>query len=354
MRTIALCATIALCLLLSHESTALAQKPENINADPTIREYWAKLPLLIERYSTNRKIRFRLTRFVVNASEGKRIGDVETSALEELIADGNQMRAVTLESKPERFKEFIQFWRPDMRFDVTRQGDKFKVVEQHLASTNYYHHELAKYNFFTHEPLRAGDFSGSTLWFDDRGRNYAIVSVVEVRPATWKGQPCVEVRSQWDNRHGMIQLASTFLDPANDYITIASETDWKLDSEKKEYKAFREVEYQPSPEGFPVPKRSHGYITYRDGSTRKVFNAEFLSYEKYVPSPEEFQLEKPYGLVTPAVVPTAENTALVPPPKPRRLWPWIAMGAGVVLAIVAVYVFRRQRRAEAPAAPPAS
>ncbi len=354
MRTIISCATIAFYFLLSHESTALAQKSEDLNADPTIREYWSKLPLLVDRYSTNRKIRFRLTRYVVNANEGKRIGDELSFGLVELITDGQQIKVVTLESKPERFKGVDQFWRADMRFDITREGDKFKLIEQHLANANYYTHEMAKYNFFTHEPMRAGDYSGTTLWFDERGRKAAIVSVIDVKSATWKGQPCVEVRSQWDNRHGMIQLASTFLDPANDYITIASETDWKLDSEKKEYKAFREVEYQPSPEGFPVPKRSHGYITYRDGSTRKVFNAEFLSYEKYVPSPEEFQLEKPYGLVTPAVVPTAENTALVPPPKPRRLWPWIAMGAGVVLAIVAVYVFRRQRRAEAPAAPPAS
>jgi hypothetical protein len=81
---------------------------------------------------------------------------------------------------------------------------------------------------------------------------------------------------------------------------------------------------------------------------------EFLSYERYVPSAEEFQLEKPYGLTTPAVAPTAANLALGPPPTGRRWWPWVVVALGAALAVTAVFLFRRgRRRAEArPPAPP--
>ncbi len=348
MRAIILAVTLVV-FTLAVVGVAQSQTPDPIppvpeSTDPVIRTYRDKLPLLIERYSTNRKIRFRLTKYAPVAKGSLKVGDEVSKGLVELITDGQQMKAVTLESTPERFKGVVQFWRPDMRFNVTKQADKYKITEQNLASTNYSNHESEKYNFYAHEPMRAGDSSGSTLWFDARGRDYVIFSVTDVKSLIRDGKDCAEILSRWDNRHGMVQLASTFLDPANDYVTVATETDWKTEPAVGDYKAIREVEYQMSAEGVLLPKWSRTSVKNRAGVALKVSDVEFLSYERYVPSADEFLLEKEYGLVTPAVIPTAANPALTPPSRRWRAWPWAVVAAGAALAVAAVGLYRRSRR----------
>ncbi len=341
MRTFTL-ATTAIGFSLLFHGPARSQVSTNAATGAFVREYKAKLPVLMDRYSTNRKIRYRLTRYVVDPGMGEKTGDERTSGLNELITDGMQMKAITLESKPERFKGVVQFWRPDMEFNVSRSGSKFEIKEQRLASSSYYEHESYRYNFFAHEPMRAADNSGTTLWFDERGSGAVVVTVLEARPATWAGRACIEVRSKWDNNHGQVELSSTFLDPAMEYATIACETDWKSNSPRGAYKTYREVEYGPSPDGFPVPKRSRGYAKFKDGTVQKAHDVEFLSYERYVPTADDFKLEKEYGLVTPAFVPTATSIGLAP--ASRRWWPWVVLAVGAVLAVVAVGVARRSRR----------
>ena len=319
-----------------------AQAPD-ASAVAFTKEYRAKLPLLMERYVTNRKIRYRLVRYVMDG-EGGRVGDEELSGVNELVTDGQQMKAVTLECKPERFKDVVQFWRPDMDFNVTRKAGKYEVTGQRLSSSNYYMHEYSRYNFHAHEPVLAGGGSGSgtTSWFDERGHKSVVETVLGAGPATWAGKPCVEVRTKWDNTHGIVTLASTYLDPAMDYATVATETDWKPDPPRGAYKAFSEVEYAPSAEGYPLPKRSRNYIKYKDGPTLKVLDVEYLAYERYTPTADHFALEKDYGLVTPAAVPVKESVGLAPPSR-RRWWPWAMLAAGAALA-VAAGLYRRARR----------
>lgn len=298
--------------------------PPTDTTDPTFRAYLAKLPALLERYSTNRKIRYRLTRYATDAKAGVAVGDVTVAALAEVVTDGQQIKVVALESKPERFKDVAQFWRPDMRFDVTKKGDKYKITLQELAGGNYFNHEREKYNFYAHEPMRDGVSAGTTLWFEQRTEGAVAVTALEAKPATRGGRACVEVRARWDNRHGMVRLASTFLDPANDFMTVATETDWAPDPVRGENRFVREIEYQASADGSLVPKRSRAYFQCKSGAVVKQTDVEFLSYERYVPSAGEFLLEKDYGLVTPAAIPTLASAALAPPVRPR--WPWADRG----------------------------
>lgn len=352
MRTAQLLAFLSLGLAV--RSTTHAQEPVDVNKNPILREYRAKLPLLIDRYSTNRKIRVQITSYSWDSPLTQQADKEASSTRQEVITDGQQMKLVTLERTPPRPEEVARFWRPDLRFDISRKGGEFKITEQHIASTRYYYQETMKYSFFAHEPMRAGGNSvGTSLFFDDRGKNHrgkdVLITIDEVNRSSWKGKPCIEVKSRWDNQHGMVEVASTYLDPDHDYITIATESgSLPVSDSKKTYKRVDEIEYAPSAEGFPLPKASHRYLRFDDGSTRKVWDVEFLSYERYVPSPAEFQLEKPYGLTTPAAVPAEANPALAPPPARRRWWPWAAVGAGAVLAAVAVLLFRRGRGRTTP------
>ena len=350
-------AIIAMCLTTS--PTVLAQAPdEDRGSDPIIQAYRAKLPMLIERYSTNRKIRTRDIRYVVDPNAGEQMGDVRVNILGETITDGKQIKGYVIEGKftdtvQESRKTDVNFWRPDMRFDVTKQGNKFKIVNQALASTNYSSHEPKKYFYYVYAPMLSGGSAfGTSLWFDQRAHKSVPITVVGVNRVERNGRECIEVRTKWDNRHGLVEFANTYLDPANDFITVAGEMDWKKvpiikKGEKNTGREFRnafEVEYSPSVEGYPLPKFIRYTTQYRGEPARKGSEVEFLSYEKYTPSPEDFQLEKEFGLTTPAVVAFAENTALAPVAAPRRWWPWLAVGAGLILAGVTIVILRRNRQ----------
>ena len=242
-----------------------------------------------------------------------------------------------------------------MYFDVVRKGDEYKIANLSRARSNYYYHESRKSIGFA-VPMSAGSGGGTSLWFEDREPKSVLIAVVEVKPAVWKGRACVEVRTKWDNRHGMIDLSSTFLDPANDYITIATETDWKLDFIlKKEYRRFSEIEYAPSAEGFLLPKFVRRTQQYQGEPLRKSGDIEFVSYEKYMPSPNEFHVEQLYGLATPEVGPATVNTTLPPEPtapqKQSPVWPWVAIAIGFILVVAADFVSRRYRRTEARSVP---
>jgi hypothetical protein len=326
-----------------------AQSPADDGPAPALREYRDKLPLLIERYSTDRKIRYHITHYAFDPVPGRRPGDVVRSAVREVVTDGRQLKLVTLESRPEQPEKVAQFWRPDTRFDVSKKGDGFEVTEQHSASSNYYGHEGLRYNFFTLAPLHvAGNAAGMSLLFDPRARGRVLLTAEEVKPSTWRGRPCVEVRLRWDNRHGMIERASAYLDPDRDYVVIASEA--KRAGDGRPHHLVQEVEYRPSAEGFPLPRASRRYCRFDDGTTCKVWDVEYLSYDRYVPAAADFQLEKAYGLTTP-VVPSEADPAPAPAAREWRVWPWVAGAAGALLAVLGAFLIRRHR---GPAPPPSS
>ena len=341
MRAIYL-AIAAGCFSLCFHGSARSQAPVDASATSFVRDYKAKLPLLLERYSTNRKIRSRYIHYATDPVSGEYNGSERSNVVNELITDGVQIKVITPEGKPDKFKDTVQFWRPDMRFNVTRKGTKFEITEQLLANSNYYSHEVSRNNFRAQEPLRAGSGGATTAWFDERGHTSTVVTVVEARPATWAGRACIEVRTKWDNTHVIVTLASTYVDPAMDYATIATETDWNTSPPRGGNRLLLEFDYVPSAEGFPLPKRTRATIKYKDGTSVKAYDVEFLSYERYVPTADDFKLEKEYGLVTPAFVPTATSIGLAP--AGRRWWPWAVLAVGAVLGVVAVAVARRSRR----------
>ncbi|HEV3386674.1 MAG TPA: hypothetical protein VG097_17795 [Gemmata sp.] len=256
------------------------------------------------------------------------------------------MKNIVLECTPNDKKAaVVEFWRIDMRFNVEPVNGGYQIKNQHLASANYQLHEGVRNRFFSSFPLSASD--GSTReWFDNRGHGSAIYRIADVKNSEWKNRPCIEVRSEWDNKHGIVNYGSTFLDPDHDYITIGSEGDWTVDPiNKYRRKVYQEIEYSPSTDGYLLPKSARRYIRKENGPEIKIYDIDFLSYERYFPSEDEFKLEGPYKLTTPAFMPVSSNPALETTPARRARWPWILFAIAAILAIPSVYYLWRSRKA---------
>ncbi|HEY2910355.1 MAG TPA: hypothetical protein VGI99_08915, partial [Gemmataceae bacterium] len=211
MRAFALAAAaLVAAIWLPAIPTVQAQSPDDKSSDPIIQAYLAKLPTLIERYSTNRKIRVHAIGYVIDPIAGQRIGDELENIVSETITDGQQIKRYVLEGKfadpmEEQRKTDIYFWRPDMNFAVRRQGTQFKIVDKHLATTSRYANEPKKYWLCAHAPmLAAGSTFGTSLWFDRSERKSVIITITDVNRVERNGRACIEVRTKWDNRHGMI------------------------------------------------------------------------------------------------------------------------------------------------------
>jgi hypothetical protein len=348
--------------------TAFAHKPEDDSGVVRfLNEYRARLPVLIERYSTNRKIRYRYThyvfdlRFVSKAQPNLGIGDVDTTCVKEVITDGWQLKSVVLNGNPADVKDTHSFWRPDRRFDIKRRPGVSVLANEMASYGKMYDHEKARYDFFAHEPMRAGgNVVGTTLWLDDIDPRGGVIAVCDVRQSTWKGKDCIQVRSRWESSSKLVVNSNTYLDPLNDHVVLGAETDWMVDSDmsqdpplERHYKLVDEIEYRLSEEGFPMPKSSKLASHYQDGSKRKIYEVEFITYERYSPSKEEFQLEGTYGLTTPPVRSpveavgersTPERASL--PTRSARRWVILAAVAVLMLSVVLLILYTSRRPAQ--------
>lgn len=368
-----LAAAAGLALALAAQG-GLADPVDEGGVDAFLRDYQARLPVLLERYSTNRKISYRYTHYVCNSAmlkEGERLGDVDVTSLVEVITDGRQLKSVILDATPSNRKDTVLFWRPDRRYNVARTEAGFELKDEMISFAKVYQHESLKYGFFAHEPMRAGGTTvGNSLWFDDFGPFGERIEVLGVKPSTWKGQRTIEVRSGWGRqRFRPNEFVNTHLDPMNDMVTLGAETDWITEPVKgsdpprvERYKLIDEIAYRESEEGFSLPKSSRRTSLYEDGGPRKIYEVEFLTYDRYTPSSEEFQLERPYGLATPPPVPfTGWHPKLPPaakpvadPPRPQlepapsvepaRGRRWLTLVALVSLAAAGTLVVRSRMR----------
>ena len=138
----------------------------------------------------------------------------------------------------------------------------------------------------------------------------------------------------------------TYFDEANAhaYLGTVAVTEAGIDYPRA-HTRYDLIEYHTLPvETHPLPKRYTRYLEF-DGEPKLLdFETDYTSYEKCVPDPEEFKLEKKYGLTTPV---GPEGRSLIGKPgfsTGGRSWTWIyLLAAGVLLAGFIVYFVRKRR-----------
>ena len=107
-----------------------------------------------------------------------------------------------------------------------------------------------------------------------------------------------------------------------------------------------EITYVPSDFGYPVPKKYVSNFVEPNGKVTPMLEIDFLKWERYTPTADDFDLEKQFGVKPlPKPVEATPSPIDTVPETPERNWGlWIASAALVVVTVVLfVFVWRRRR-----------
>lgn len=164
--------------------------------------------------------------------------------------------------------------------------------------------------------------------------------LVGTRTTEWRGRPAVEAK--FEEMFGIINLL--YLDPANDLAFLGFDSEGMYDHKAKMKSPIRLtgwMTYKTSAEGFPLPERFETWSVHPDGKRVPHSLTEVISYEKYTPTSDDFDLEKQFGVrpLPPGTLVSAMATS------GGRSWRWLYAGAAVLgLVTVALAVVARRRR----------
>lgn len=148
--------------------------------------------------------------------------------------------------------------------------------------------------------------------------------LLAVRTTEWQGKPAVEATV----RGALDIVTKVFLDPANDLAFQGFESDGSYDEKTRKkgpIKIVGRVTYRPSDEGFPLPAKFEHWAVLPDGKRVPQSASEVLEYTKYTPTPDDFDLEKQFGVKplpagTGIPVPGQPGTFVPPAPPAGRSW----------------------------------
>jgi len=144
---------------------------------------------------------------------------------------------------------------------------------------------------------------------------------------------------------GVIRQTSYF-DPAHAHAFLGAESEEPPGPERSwAHQQTCVLEYQSRPDGPPVPRRFARHVRPEGGDPLLEYEVDFIGFEDYTPTADDFRLEARYNLTTPTG-PDDKPASGVRPPDPAPVWPWVALLAGVVVVgVVGFVVYRRRRRA---------
>ena len=137
---------------------------------------------------------------------------------------------------------------------------------------------------------------------------------------------------------------TSYFDPNHSFVFLGAESSIPYTTEHP-WPHRREcvLEYNTAADGKqPMPKRFTRYFQKENGEKLIDYEIDYKTYEDFVPDPEEFRLEKRYGLTTPVGPEDKVLAGKRGSPSSRRAWYWALFLVATVL--VAGFVFFRYRR----------
>jgi hypothetical protein len=272
----------------------------------------------------------------------------------EIVEDaGNKRSTVTASRlKPDRTNTGF-YATPEIYYAVLRDGDQYYIKDFIARNSDL----LGFVRQTTQGPeWMPSSFDGArsleftSLVFKDNSRLAYTFSVGTPTRTTRFGKEVVSVTSELTPKAGVAGVSSgsvrqtSYFDPNNSLVYLGSEASESATTQRPWSRlTVCTLEYRARDGSYPVPKRFTRYVKPEKSDKLLEFEIDYTRFEDYVPDPEEFRLEKRYGLTTPAG-PDRKALVGVRSTMSSRVWYWgsILLGA-VLVGLVGIIYFRRRR-----------
>jgi hypothetical protein len=234
--------------------------------------------------------------------------------------------------------------------DGTDAG-KYRIEGQRYDSMHSHYIEEELSNAGVTIPLTAGGISrvrdhDDTERVFQRTQGRALTQYTAPSKATHEGRNAAMIEGKLGE-----QTYRLYFDPDNSYAYLGHEVSQVMDVKTRKYvnvKLVGSLTYEPSDLGYPVPKKYVSYYVNPDGTKVPRSEITFLEYSRYTPQPDDFDLEKQFG-VKPLPRSAKAGPSKIGPGggQPYRsgwgIWLWV--GAGVLaVATAGVFVIARKQR----------
>ena len=341
----------------------LLHLPCSINARDVKQQFFAKaseaLAVKKDRYYQSRKVTSKLIIYAVGDTPENPIGKVlsEVDVVKIYDGEGRLKSEITASTRPNLVGN-TYFITEDLWYSVVKKDGQYSIRDlvSRLDNSKAYFAKLNDRMDFIVSSFNGYSPIEYILQMEPTGKQAKYYpSFDSLTSKTWNNRDALELSIhnltvKSDPAMRIVDTTSSgkhYYDAKNSMNYLGSEYTTSGDLVYGvPHKRFATVEYADVPgEKFPIPKRFTKHVQFETGPRLLQFEAIFTSYEKYTPNPDEFRLEKLYGLPTPVGPDYKSFIGKTSSASNGRYWYLIA--AGVAIAAGMVVALRRRSRATA-------
>ena len=227
-----------------------------------------------------------------------RTGKLEGTATRTSIFGKRNMRLNTVVRRVDETADLISgaMYNFDELCTLAKEGDKFVIEDR------YFHREHI--SRIESDLCRIGPFLPLTLngWMrfraiDDLNAYFKALGNVppykflSSKKTTYGGREPIVI--SFETQSG--EVSENYYDPSNSYALLGHDSGvgWPGPNAKK---LVGKITYEPSDLGYPVPKKYVAHFVEPDGKFIPYVEVDFLKWERYSPAPDDFDMEKHFGV----------------------------------------------------------
>ncbi len=307
--------------------------------------YRLNYPKLLEKYSANKEIVANITAFNEFDDDGGKTGAKNTIHRVRIVSDGVQSRLFFEKSTDGEFDGTYRYKLKNSVFVVGRNRlSGWTIKDLKWKSRNPLDYESSGYLEAIRIPSCAQSFRFELIhWLNSAPRpNQAAIhpEILGVSEEEYRGMNVVKVHG----RLKALQLDKSlidyrcdfYLDPKDFYSTVGFSTEFhKAMGSTVPRKTVMEIDYFKEKGVNKYPKKYTEFAEFRDGLRVRRIEIDFVELRDYVPAPEDFTLEKMFGLTTPDPSQEDQGSSM------GGLVFWVIV-AGVLVLVIVFLLLRKK------------
>ncbi len=320
------------------------QSPSNMDEFRDL--YNAGHKKIIAKYVTNKEIVADITIYNEFGDSGEKTGTANTRHKIRVVSDGLQSRVFFEKSTDAEFDGIYMYKTKDSVFNVRPNGiGKWSIKKLVFNDESFSGYEWCGYANVAKSPSCGQSFNHDLfVWLNSpSSTNKAAIhpELLESVDDMYNETDVVKISGKLK----ALQLDKTFVDyncyfyvdPADFYSTVGFSTDfYKAMGSTVPRKSFMNIEYFKERGVKKYPKKYVEYDEFAGGTKVPRMQIDFVEVKDYVPSSDDFELEKRFGLPTPTRLSEKPSSFIYG-------WAFWLVISGVFLVVLYLFLNRNKK-----------